>query len=158
MHLVSALTAFLPPSRSLGAKSSLRHMLKSWKIELCPAWGLPGSPALGRASRYPGAAPAASRCWRHSHSSCACSSPDLMFGTGGEEHITSARRSAARQGRCAANPKSLFSAFFAEALAACQIPRLFDIHSATLIAFQVEEIRAFPGLSFSLLPGCSGWL
>lgn len=34
VHLVSALTAFLPPSRSLGAKSSLRHMLKSWKIEL----------------------------------------------------------------------------------------------------------------------------
>lgn len=110
------------------------------------------------ASRYPGAVPSASRCWRHSHSSCACSSPDLMFGTGGEEHITSARRSAAHQGRCAANPKLLFSAFFAEALAACQIPRLFDIHSATLIAFQVEEIRAFPGLSFSLLPGCSGWL
>lgn len=135
--------------------------LRGWGhgVGTCPAWGPPSSPALGRGQPVPWSCSSSSEVLEAQCPPCVlAAAPDLTFGTGGEEHVTSARRSAAREGRCAGNPKSLFSAFFAEALAACQIPRLFDIHSATLIAFHVEEIRAFPGLLFSLLPGCPGWL
>lgn len=82
--------------------------------------------------------------------------PPSGFGSGSEEHLTLPWCALVCEVRWVRNPKSFLGDFFEEALAACQIPRLFDIHGTTLSAFQAEEMRAFPKLLFILLLVYSG--